>query len=56
MTPFMFTLFNPMKTRVLIVWLCLVIQDFGRSRVSETACDRVTYHGGGSMIGFLLKK
>jgi hypothetical protein len=30
----LFTLFTSMKARVSIEWLCLVIQDFGRSRVA----------------------
>jgi hypothetical protein len=35
--------------------VCLVIHDFGRSRVTRTARDRAPSHDGGSMIGFLLK-
>jgi hypothetical protein len=45
-----------MKARVTIVWLCLVIQDFGRSRVAGTAYDRAPSHNGGSMIGFSVKE
>jgi hypothetical protein len=55
MTPFLVTLFTPMKARVTIAWLCLVIHDYGRSRVTETARDRAPSHDGGSMIGFMLK-
>jgi hypothetical protein len=33
--PFLSTLFTPVKARVTLVWLCLVIHDFGRSRVAE---------------------
>jgi hypothetical protein len=53
--PFLFILFTPMKAIVSIEWLCLVIKDFGRSRVAGTARDRAPSHDGGSMIGFMLK-
>jgi hypothetical protein len=55
MTPFLVTLLTPMKARIMVKWLCLVIQDNGRSRVARTAHDRAPSHDGGSMIEFLLK-
>jgi hypothetical protein len=48
-TPFHVTLFTPMKANVMIVWLCLVIQDDGRSRVAGTAHNRAPSHDGGSI-------
>jgi hypothetical protein len=47
-TVFHVTLFTPMKAKVMIVCLCLVIQDNGRSRVVGIT------RNGGSMWLFLL--
>jgi hypothetical protein len=42
-----------MEARLSIECLCLVIQDYGRSRVAGTAHNRAPSHDGGSMIGFV---
>jgi hypothetical protein len=52
--PFHVTLFTPMKAKVTIVWLCLVIQDNGRSRAVGTTRDRTPSSDGGSMWLFPL--
>jgi hypothetical protein len=56
MTPFFITLFTPMKARVSIVCLCLIIQDFGRSPVARTARDRASFHDVSSIIQFYVQK
>jgi hypothetical protein len=56
MTPFLITLVTPGKARVSIVWLCLVIQAFGRSRVAVTAHDWAPSHDGNFMIQFYVGK
>jgi hypothetical protein len=45
----------PYEANVTIEWLCLVIQDDGRSRVAGTAHNRALSHDGGSMWLFLLR-
>jgi hypothetical protein len=55
MAPFHVTLFTPMKAKVMIVWLGLVIQDDGTSQVARTTSVRAPSHDGGSMWLFLLK-
>jgi hypothetical protein len=56
MTPFLITLFTPMKARVSIVWLCLVFRISVEIEWPKTARDSVPSQDGGSMIQFYVGK